>query len=121
MLLVLLALALPLAAADYAAPAGTGRAARRPGAESVLPGGRLITPLGRQYPTGPGPFGLAVSPSGELVVSADGGPNRFSLTVVRREGRYWRTRRLVGHIPRGLRIASVRWNRQIDRLARDAR
>ena len=63
-------------ASHYRAPAGARPAMRRPGAESILPGGRIIAPLGRQYHTGPGPFGLAVSPSGKFVVTADGGPNR---------------------------------------------
>jgi YVTN family beta-propeller protein len=48
----------------------------------VLPGGRLITPTGTQFFTGPGPFGLAVSPSGRVVATADGGPNRYALTVL---------------------------------------
>ncbi|MCS7315771.1 MAG: alkaline phosphatase family protein [Bryobacterales bacterium] len=90
-----LAAALALAADHYAPPAGTRAAIRRPGAQSILPGGRIIEPWGRQYPTGPGPFGLAVSPSGRLVASANGGPERCSLTVMEREGSFWQTRHLV--------------------------
>lgn len=75
-------LPLALVAADYRTPAGTRPAARRPGGESVLPGGRMLAPLGRQFQTGPGIWGLAVSPDGRHVVSADGGPNRYSLTVL---------------------------------------
>ena len=84
-----------LAAADYAPPAGTRHAIRRPGAQTILPGGRIIEPWGRQYTTGPGPFGLAISPSGRLVVSANGGPTRYSLTLLEQEGGFWRTRHLV--------------------------
>ncbi|MEK7404939.1 MAG: alkaline phosphatase family protein [Acidobacteriota bacterium] len=94
----MLALAVLLAAAvsiDYVAPAGTRPAQRRPGARSTLPGGRFIEPLGRQYSTGPGPFGLAVSPSGSMVVSANGGPNRYSLTFLDKDGAYWLVRHLV--------------------------
>ncbi|MBI4907689.1 MAG: hypothetical protein HY820_28960 [Acidobacteria bacterium] len=81
-----------LAAADYSAPAGTRPAVRRPGAESILPGGRVLSPLGRQYSTGPGPFGLAVSPNGKTIVSSDGGPRRYSMTVLQDVGRNkWRT------------------------------
>jgi DNA-binding beta-propeller fold protein YncE len=47
----------------------------------TLPGGRAITPQGDEFFTGPGPFGLALSPAGRFVVTADGGPNRYSLTV----------------------------------------
>jgi len=80
---------------SYSAPAGTRPAMRRPGAESTLPGGRIIAPLGRQFTTGPGPFGLAVSPTGKTVVSANGGPQRYSLTVLAKDKQYWRVRHLV--------------------------
>jgi len=85
LLIPFLCLALPLLAADYAAPAGARPAIRRPGAPSILPGGRIIAPVGHQYATGPGPFGLAISPSGKTVVSVNSGPERFSLTVLVRE------------------------------------
>lgn len=74
-----------LTAAEYSAPAGVRPAIQRPGAASILPGGRVIAPIGVQYVTGPGPFGLAISPSGKTVVSANSGPERFSLTILERE------------------------------------
>ena len=84
-----------LTAAEYTAPAGTRPALRRPGAASILPGGRIIAPLGIQYVTGPGPFGLAISPRGRTIVSANSGPERFSLTILDRvKGR----RRVVRHL-----------------------
>src|SRR5581483_7001280 len=83
-------------AAHYEAPAGIRPAIRRPGAASILPGGRIIAPLGRQYPTGPGPFGIAVSPDGKTIVSANGGPHRYSLTVLERDKKSgWQVRHLV--------------------------
>jgi len=82
---LLIALGVPLLAADYAAPAGTRPAIRRPGAPSILPGGRIIAPAGRQFVTGPGPFGLAISPDGKTVVSVNSGPERFSITVLDRD------------------------------------
>jgi DNA-binding beta-propeller fold protein YncE len=81
----------------YAAPAGTRPAASRPGAESVLPGGRLINPLGLQFVTGPGTFGLAVSAAGKIVAAANSGPDRSSLTIINRQGRFWRTRQMAAH------------------------
>jgi DNA-binding beta-propeller fold protein YncE len=63
-------------------PAGNRPAQRSDSGTSVLPGGRFITPLGAQFFTGPGPFGLAISPGGRFVVTADGGPNRYGLTVL---------------------------------------
>jgi phospholipase C len=74
---------------EYRAPAGVRPAIRRPGAPSILPGGRVLAPLGKQYSTGPGPFGLAISPSRKLVASADIGPRRCSLTVLERKGDHW--------------------------------
>jgi DNA-binding beta-propeller fold protein YncE len=86
-------------AADFAAPAGTRPASRRPGAESILPGGRIITPLGRSYSTGPGPFGLAISPSGNQVATANGGPEQYSLTLLRRDKMYWWVRQISAAEP----------------------
>lgn len=89
-------LALQLAAAEHSAPAGIRPALRRPGAASVLPGGRIISSLGIQQVTGPGPFGLAASPDGKTLVTANTGPERYSLTVVTRSRTLpWEVRHLV--------------------------
>lgn len=80
---------LPLVVAatvDYRPPAGTDIVSRRPGAVSVLPGGRQLEPLGIQFATGAGPSGLAISPSGRWIVTPDSGPQRQSLTVLERVG-----------------------------------
>ncbi len=70
-------------AADFRTPAGTQQAKRtEEGPGTILPGGRLLFPYGRQFTTGPGPFGLAVSPSGKRVVTANSGPDRFSLSIL---------------------------------------
>ncbi len=93
---LLLVLALPLCAAEYSAPAGIRPALRRPGAASILPGGRIIAPLGHQYITGPGPFGLAISATGKTLLSANSGPDRFSLTVLEQEkSGAWQVHQLV--------------------------
>ena len=92
----LLYLTIPARGAEYSAPAGIRPALRRPGAASILPGGRIISATGRQYVTGPGPFGLAISPSGKTLASANIGPDRFSMTVLEREkGGEWQVRQLV--------------------------
>ena len=82
-------------AGDFHTPAGIETAARRPGAQSVLPGGRFISPLGQTQLTGPGPFGIAVNAKADTVVSADGGPGRFSLTVLKRDNQFWLPRTLI--------------------------
>ena len=91
---------LTVGAAEYSTPAGP-RPARRTeeGPGTVLPGGRLLSPYGIEYTTGPGPFGLMVSPDGSRVVTADGGPDRFSLSFLERaplepDGGVWKVRRL---------------------------
>lgn len=81
-------------AAEFRPPAGERPAVRRVGAESILPGGRIVDPLGRQFVTGPGAFGLAVSPDGKYAVTADGGPNRYSLSILALEGSPWQLRQL---------------------------
>lgn len=88
------ALCLCALAAEYQPPAGERAAVRRPGAESVLPGGRILSPAGAQFPSGPGPMGLALSPDGKTVVTLDGGAIRNSLTVLRRDGGVWRAQTL---------------------------
>ncbi|MBI4891930.1 MAG: hypothetical protein HY821_14990 [Acidobacteria bacterium] len=88
--LPLIVLCLPLAAADYLPPAGTRPTARRPGAETILPGGRIVAPLGRQFNLGPGAFGLALSPDGKLAVTANGGPDRYSLSVLDMSSEPWK-------------------------------
>jgi YVTN family beta-propeller protein len=75
-----------ISAQSYTAPAGDRPALRRSG-PSILPGGRIIAPLGEEYATGPGAFGIAVSASGRTVVTADGGPFRYSFTVLERASR----------------------------------
>ena len=52
----------------------------------VLPGGRLLSPLGKQLITGPGAFGLAVSSAGRIATS-NLGPERLSLTVWERDNK----------------------------------
>ncbi len=89
------ALAVAAYTADYVTPAGLRPASRISDAEAILPGGRIVTPLGRQYTTGPGPFGIAISPNGKLVISANGGPDKFSLTTLEKQGDRWSVRQAV--------------------------
>ena len=81
-------------AAEYHTPAGplhTKRTEAGPG--TILPGGRLLSPFGTQYTTGPGPFGLAINAEGTRIVTADGGPDRFSLSFLEKSGTDWAIRR----------------------------
>ncbi|MBC8166992.1 MAG: hypothetical protein H7Y20_14130, partial [Bryobacteraceae bacterium] len=80
--LLFLVAALGCVAADYSAPAGDRPANAKP-EDTVLPGGRLLTPLGKHYMTGSGTFGIAVNDDASVVATADGGPNGFSVTFIR--------------------------------------
>jgi len=88
-LLALLTFTNILAGQSFSAPAGIRPALRKIGG-SILPGGRVISPLGEQHVTGAGPFGLLIGPSGRTVVTANGGPGPNSFTVLdhERSGRW---------------------------------
>ncbi|GAA4415376.1 beta-propeller fold lactonase family protein [Nibrella viscosa] len=50
---------------------------------TVLPNGRFITPRGQQITTAPHPYGLAISPDGQTVVTANSGISPFSISIIR--------------------------------------
>ena len=81
-----------LAAPTYGPPAGLRPAQKRQGV-SILPGGRVIAPLGEQHITGNGPGVLALSASGKTLVTANSDALRPSLTVLE-HGPGWETRQL---------------------------
>jgi YVTN family beta-propeller protein len=80
----LLLLGAPLAAQSLSAPAGVRMAHQHPGV-AILPGGRIIQPLGETFMTGAGPFGLALSGSGKTLITSNTGPGRNSLTLLQLE------------------------------------
>jgi YVTN family beta-propeller protein len=86
-------------AVNYSAPAGMRYALRRPGAASILPGGRVLAATGHQQITGPGAFGLAVSPNGRFVLAANGGPHRYSLSILQRARQGWISRHVAAPRP----------------------
>ena len=110
--MALLAFAAAIPAQSYTAPAGDRPATRRAG-PSILPGGRIVAPLGEEYPTGPGAFGIAVSNSGRTVVTANGGPVRYSFTVLNRAAptARWQVRQVVaGSLEAFEQAAPAGWN-----------
>lgn len=66
----------------FEAPAGERPVRIDPTDETVLPNGRLLTPRGRQFFTAPHPYGLALSPDGTTLVTANSGTKPFSVTVI---------------------------------------
>ncbi|MGD1069238.1 MAG: alkaline phosphatase family protein [Bryobacteraceae bacterium] len=84
-------------AADYTAPAGQ-RYARVGVTGSILPGGRVLQPLGVQLESGPGTFGIAVNRKG-AVATADIGYERFGITIIQRDKEVWQERHLWARTP----------------------
>jgi YVTN family beta-propeller protein len=53
-----------------------------PGATTVLPTGRLVTPRGRQVVVAPHPYGMALSPDGATLAVTSNGVGPFALTLI---------------------------------------
>ena len=51
--------------------------------KSILPNGRFVTPAGKTFRTAPHPYGLALSPDGNIAVTANSGTNPLSITIIR--------------------------------------
>ncbi|MEP6716320.1 MAG: bifunctional YncE family protein/alkaline phosphatase family protein [Terriglobia bacterium] len=99
-----------LADSDFLPPAGQ-RYAQVAVSGSILPGGRVIQPLGSPILTGPGPFALAASPRGTMA-TADIGPDRFGITLINRlQNGSWQTRHIWARTPNGRvpEAADVDW------------
>ena len=60
--------------------------------------------MGQQYLSGPGAFGLAVSTGGRLVVTANTGPGRNSLTALERQKNGWDDRQILARSPEDLDV-----------------
>lgn len=65
---------------------------------TILPGGRIVQPLGVQLETGPGTFGLAVNAKG-LLAAANIGYERFGVTLAERTKGSWNIRHLWARTP----------------------
>ncbi len=67
---------------SLSAPAGNRPTKIDPAGETVLPSGRLITPLGKQVRVAPHPYGLALSPDGKTLVTVNSGIMPFSVSII---------------------------------------
>ncbi len=67
---------------ELRAPAGERPTRIDPAGKTVLPNGRILTPLGKQVTVAPHPYGLALSPDGRLLATANSGVSPFSASVV---------------------------------------
>ncbi len=67
---------------SLSAPAGNRPVKIDRTGETVLPSGRLITPLGKQVIVAPHPYGLALSPDGKTLVTVNSGIKPFSFSII---------------------------------------
>lgn len=51
--------------------------------KTVLPNGRFVTPEGNTFLVAPHPYGLVLSPDGEIAVTANSGTSPLSITILR--------------------------------------
>jgi len=70
------------AMAELSAPAGVRPVKIDLGGATILPNGRLISPLGRHVKVAPHPYGLALSPDGKTLVTANSGTHPFSASII---------------------------------------
>ena len=65
------------------APAGTRYTAIDKSGETIIPNGRIVTPVGKSITVAPHPYGLTLSPDGNTAVTANSGTNPLSITIIR--------------------------------------
>ncbi len=56
---------------------------RNPAGKTVIPNGRIIQPAGQTYEIAPHPFGLTLSPDGQVAVTANSGTSPLSITIIK--------------------------------------
>jgi YVTN family beta-propeller protein len=82
-LLALCLLAAPApGGSSYTAPAGDRPARIDRQGVTILPNGRLLTPLGRSTLVAPHPYGLCLSPDGRVLVASSSGMGPFALSLM---------------------------------------
>ena len=64
------------------APAGEAFVKIDRNGKTVIPNGRIITPVGKTITTAPHPYGLTLSPDGNVAVTANSGTSPLSITVI---------------------------------------
>ncbi len=65
------------------APAGSEYAKINKEGKTVIPNGRFIAPAGKSIVTAPHPYGLTLSPDGNIAVTANSGIRPLSITIIR--------------------------------------
>ena len=66
------------------APAGSEFTGIHKNDTTIIPNGRFITPYGKTITTAPHPYGLTLSPDGNIAVTANSGIRPLSITIIRK-------------------------------------
>ena len=67
----------------FSSPSGEKITKINPGGESIIPNGRIISPMGKLLRVAPHPYGLTMSFDGSILVTANSGTKPFSLSIIR--------------------------------------
>ena len=65
------------------APAGERFVSINKSAETIIPNGRIIAPVGKSIVVAPHPYGLTLSPDGNTAITANSGTSPLSITIIR--------------------------------------
>jgi len=65
------------------APAGDGYIKIDKNGKTIIPNGRIITPVGKVYQVAPHPYGLTISLDGTVAVTANSGTNPISVSILK--------------------------------------
>jgi len=65
------------------APAGDQYTLINKEGTTVIPNGRLLTPMGKQITVAPHPFGLTLSPDGNTIITSNSGTGPFSISIIK--------------------------------------
>ncbi len=65
------------------APAGSRYCGIHEEGETIIPNGRVLSPAGTQYMVAPHPYGLTLSPDGDMAITSNSGVNPFSLSLIK--------------------------------------
>jgi len=64
-------------------PAGSRYTIIEKSGETIIPNGRIVSPIGNSIVVAPHPYGLTLSPDGNTAVTANSGTKPLSITIIR--------------------------------------
>ena len=65
------------------APAGNRFVTIDKQGETIIPNGRIVAPVGKSIVVAPHPYGLTLSPDGNIAITSNSGTGPISITIIR--------------------------------------